>query len=207
MSIPCQFEFSGSHLYESVIHFVSLVFRTAPISIGHCLVRLCLDFWGHTYIDWSFPCQFSFWSRIYIDRPSSYQFVFSSIWDRTYTNRSFILSIQFSAPHLYWSIIHLVSSVFEITPILIDHFLVSSILGTALISISHCLVSWVDFYSSSSRVCLVEFCSILSHISFFGFILSEDRSFLILLIIESFIVSWSSVIHCIYTLRIIRIFG
>ena len=104
MSIPCQFEFSGSHLYESVIHFVSLVFRTAPISIGHCLVRLCLDFWGRTYI-----------------------------------NQSFILSIQLSRPHLYQSVIVLSVCVwiFGATPILIDHFHVSSVFGAASTSIGH----------------------------------------------------------------------
>ena len=65
----------GPHTYRSAI-FLSFilcsvwVFRTAPISIGHCLVSLSR---GHTYID----------------RPSSYHFHVSLSRDRTYIDRSF----------------------------------------------------------------------------------------------------------------------
>ena len=131
------------------------------------------------------------WGRTYIDKSSSYHIVLDfSFWDRTYIDRSLSMLVWgFLGPNLYRSVIHLVSLVFETTPI----------------SISHCLVSWVDYCSSSSRACPVESCSILSHISFFEFILFENWSFLILLIFESFIVSWSSVVHCIYTHRIVHI--
>ena len=90
------------------------------------------------------------WGRTYIDKSSSYHIVLDfSFWDRTYIDRSLSMLVWgFLRPNLYRSIIHLVSSVFETTPI----------------SISHCLVSWVDYCSSSSRACPVESCSILSHI-------------------------------------------
>ena len=72
-----------------------LEFGTAPILIGHHLISLSLGFWGCTYIDQS----------------SSYQFVFCSSWDRTYIDRSFSMPVWVESlgPHLYWSVIHLVS--------------------------------------------------------------------------------------------------
>ena len=153
---------------------------------------------------------FSFWDRTYIDRSLSCQFEF--LGPHPYRLTIFLSScvrLQFPGPHLYQSVIFHVSLssvwVFRTAHILISHLHVNSVFGTAPISIGHYLVSWVDFCSSSSHVCLVESCSILSNISFFEFILYEDRSFLILLIIESFIVSWSSVVHCVYTHRIVHI--
>ena len=178
-------------------------------------------FWDRTYIDRSSSYWFSsiwvFQDRTYINWSSFYQF--NSIWvfrsaPISIGHRLVSLSLSFrvgtspiSIGYLHVSFV----SVFELGPHLYRSIIlhISSVLvsWTTPISIGHCLINWVDFCSSLSRVCLVESSSILGHISFFGFILSEDRSFLILLIIESFIVSWSSVIHCIYTFCIIHIFG
>ena len=154
-------------------------FETAPISIGYFLIKFSLSFGGRTYIDQSSSCQFEFkfssWDRTYIDQSSSV-----SVWafgvapilidhlpislclvwvfrDRTYIDRSFILSVQLEfrdctyidksfilslGPHLYRSIIHLISSVrIGTAPILIGHFHEISILGVAPISIGHLPVS------------------------------------------------------------------
>ena len=78
---------------DRIFHPVSLSFRvgTTPISIGHCLISQSLGL--HLYRSTiSLSCQFSFW-------------------DRTYINRSFVVSIL----------------VFGASPISIDHFLVMSI--------------------------------------------------------------------------------
>ena len=67
--------------WSSFYQFNSIwVFRSAPISIGHRLVSLSLGFWGCTYIN----------------RSSSYQFVFSLSWDRTYINLSLSCQFEFS---------------------------------------------------------------------------------------------------------------
>ena len=138
----------------------------------------------------------SFWDHTYIDRSLSFQFVFSSSWNHTYIDRS--SSCQFEFPffgsHLYRSANFLSICVwFELGPHLYRSIIVWSVwvwvFETAPISIDHCLVDWVESCSSSSRTYLVKSCLTLSYTSFFEFILSEDRSFLILLIIESFIIS------------------
>ena len=99
--ISVKFEFLGSYLYRSVI-FLSVCVKSESgphlyRSVIHRLVSLSL----------------SFWSRTYIDRSSSCQFVFSLSWDRTYIDQSFScqFSLSFSGPHLYRSIIHLISSI------------------------------------------------------------------------------------------------
>ena len=95
----------GPHLCRSIIHPVLLVL---------------LEFWGRTYINRSSSYQFSsIWVfgivPISIDH-SSY-FISSAwvFWDRTYIDHSFVLSVgvqfEFLGPHLYQSVIHLVSSV------------------------------------------------------------------------------------------------
>ena len=100
-SSSCQFGFLslGPHLYRSVI-FLSVwvyVFGIVLIYIDHLFVSSVWVLQNHTYIDWSFSCQFVFsssWDRTYIDWSSSYQF--SSIWvfrDRTYIDLSLILSV------------------------------------------------------------------------------------------------------------------
>ena len=100
ISLSVQFEF-GPHLYWSVIHRVSRVGAapilighlpissvrvwTAPISIGHCLVSLNRG-------------------RTHIDRPFSYQFVFSLSRDCTHIDRSFLLPVRsVRRPVLYFS--------------------------------------------------------------------------------------------------------
>ena len=124
-------QFSGPHLYHSIILLISLVWV----------------FQGHTYIDRSLSCQFefslSFWGCTHIDRPSFYHFVLNfNFWDRTYIDRSFSLSCHFNfsgshryqltiflsvcvqfelGPHLCQSVIFLSVWVFGTAPILIDH--------------------------------------------------------------------------------------
>ena len=118
---------SGSHLYRSVIHRVSLsqgrtyinrpcsyhfscslCVGTAPISIGHHLISLSLSR-GRTYINRSSPCHTSL-----------------CFWDCTYIDRSLSCQLEFG-----------------VAPISIGHLLVISVCvsGIAPISIGHCLVS------------------------------------------------------------------
>ena len=142
--------FGFEPLHQIIIVLVQYkFFRIAPISIGHLPISLCLVrvktapiSIGHRL----FSLSFGFWGYTYINRSSSYQFVFGSSWDCTYINRSFILLVQlefkvthisigyfrvslkfqFLGPHLYRSVIHLVFSlVFGVTPILINHFPIS----------------------------------------------------------------------------------
>ena len=126
-SFPCQFEFLGQYLYWSIIHLVfNLNFGTAPISINHLLVSLSLSFqFGitplsicHRLVNLSLgfgtapisishclvSLSLSFWNRTYIDWSLSCQFEF-----------------DFLGLHLYRLVIHLVRSIFCITPILIGH--------------------------------------------------------------------------------------
>ena len=97
-SLSCQFRFelSRPYLYQSVIFLsvcVQFEFETAPILIDHFHISLC-SVWvgitpisiGHRLVSFSF----SFWDRTYIKWSSSYQFVFSLSWDRTYIDRLFI---------------------------------------------------------------------------------------------------------------------
>ena len=115
-SSSCLFEFeSGPHLYRSVIHPVSL------------------SFWGHTYINQSFSCQFEFeFSGLHLYRSIIFR-VSLNIRGRTYIDRSFLISAQFEF--------------FGIAPISIGHsssrfeFL---FFETVPISISHYLISWVE---------------------------------------------------------------
>jgi len=111
----CQYEvefFSRPHLYWSVIHLVSSVFRTAPISIDHCLVSLSL----------------SPQDRNYITRLSSVSVCVLKAAPISIGHLS-ISSVQlsFSGPHLYWLIIHcLISSVWvKVAPISIGHLPIS----------------------------------------------------------------------------------
>ena len=109
-SSSCQFQFLGPYLYRSIIVLSVSVFGTAPISIDHCLINSGLSFRDHTYIN----------------RSSSYQFVFSSS----------------LGPHLYRSItvLSVWVSVFETTHISTDHLpisLYSIRVRVALISINH----------------------------------------------------------------------
>ena len=194
------------HLYRSIIHLVSLVFGTAPISIDHLPTSLCLirvgiapisighsschssschfkflrphlywsvivisvkfEFLGsylyrsviflsvcvqfefsgpHLYrsIDHSY-CQFNFRDCTYINRSSSYQFVFNLSWDRTYIDQSssYQFKFGFSRLHLYQSVIFLPVCVqFELGPHLYRLIIILSVwvwvLGSAPISISH----------------------------------------------------------------------
>ena len=86
-SLSCQLEFGIAPITIDHLLVMSVcVSRTAPISIGHCLVSLSRD---STYIDWLSPCHISFyfWDRTYIDRSLSYQFEFSLSRGRTYIDR------------------------------------------------------------------------------------------------------------------------
>ena len=100
--LSCQFE-SGPHLYRSVIHHVSLSWGRTYINRPSSYQ---FSFWGCTYINRASSCQFESGphlyrsvihhvslsrGRTYIDRPSSYQF--SSSRDRTYIDRSFVVSV------------------------------------------------------------------------------------------------------------------
>ena len=144
--------FSGLHLYRSII-VLSIqfdFFGTASILIGHLLVSLSLCFGTAPISIGHFPCQFeflgphlyrsiillvslSFWVWLFGTASISIghfacQFEFQG---RTYINRP--LSCMFeseSEPHLYRSVIHLVSLSFWVwlygtAPISIDHHLVS----------------------------------------------------------------------------------
>ena len=130
-SFPCQFEFLGPYLYRSVI-FLSVCVQ--------------FEFSGpHLYrsIDHSY-CQFNFRDCTYINRSSSYQFVFNLSWDRTYIDQSssYQFKFGFSRLHLYQSVIFLPVCVqFELGPHLYRLIIILSVwvwvLGSAPISISH----------------------------------------------------------------------
>ena len=102
-------------LRGSVIFYLSWCLKSVIISLfscSDCLVS-SVKVWGHTYID----------------RQSSYQFVFSSSWDHTYINQSYSCRFEFeSGLHLYRSIIVLSVwvwiSVFRTAPISIGHRLI-----------------------------------------------------------------------------------
>ena len=140
--------FLGPHLHQSIIHLVSSIFGTTPISIGHlsCQLNLVWVFRttpisiGHRLISLSL----GFLGCTYIDRLSSYRF--SLVWvfqDRTYIDPSFILLVQFSGPHLYQSVIILSIWVwvFGVVPISISYLPISSVqfefFRTTPISIDH----------------------------------------------------------------------
>ena len=145
ISLSCQFEFSGPHLYRSAMFLSLFIFSLSrdrtyinrSFSMSVCVsgphlyrsvirrVSLCRD-------------------RTYIDRSSSYQFEFKL---RPHPYRSIIhrfLSVQFLGPHLYRSVIILSIWVWVgAAPISIGHLLVMSVCvsGTAPISIGHCHVN------------------------------------------------------------------
>ena len=141
LSVCVQFEL-GSYLYLSII-VLSVwvwVFWAGPISIDHLPVNLCLVLvFGTTPISIGYSsCQFSFWDCIYIDR----SFILSIQFPRPHLYWSVIsMSVQFLGLYLYWSVIHLVSSVFGIAPISIGHLPVSLcsvwVFRTTLILIGH----------------------------------------------------------------------
>ena len=103
--LSCQFSFSfsGSHLYRSTI-FLLVWFWVFELGIAPISIghfRVSLSFWGRTYIDRSSHC------------------LVSSVW------------VEFLGPHLYQSVIYLVSFClvrFGTAPISIGHscYLVSS---------------------------------------------------------------------------------
>ena len=102
--------------------FVSVgVFKVAPISIGHHPTSLCLVWVGTTPISIGHSsCQFSFWSRTYIDRSSSMSVwvYFEFLGSHLYRSVIFLsVCVQFElGPHVYWSIIYLVSSISVLGP-------------------------------------------------------------------------------------------
>ena len=115
----------------SIDHFIVMLVwvRVTPISISHLSISLC-SVWVETTHIWigHLYCQFEFLgSHLYRST------IFLSIWvfrDRTYIDWSFILSVW------VW--------VFRAAPISIDHLpisLCSVWVGTAPISIGHCLIS------------------------------------------------------------------
>ena len=140
----------GPHLYRSIILHVNSawVFQDHTYIDRSFIMLVQLEFWNRTYIDrsssvsiWVFeatpisidhlPISLSFRNRTYIDWSSSCQFVFSSSWDRTYIDQSLFCQFEFefssSGPHLYRSVIHLVSSVRVLGPHLCQSVIVLSV--------------------------------------------------------------------------------
>ena len=146
LSVCVQFEL-GPHLYQSII-ILSIwvwVFRVVPISIDHsCYFVSSIRVWDRTYVDRSFILSIRVWDGTYIDRSSSYQFEFGFLGLHLYRSVIFLsVCVLFELrPHLYWSVIHLVSWVESLGPHLYW-------------SVIH-LVSWVESCSTSSCTYLVE---------------------------------------------------
>ena len=111
----CQYEvefFSRLHLYWSVSHLVSSIFRTAPISIDHYLVSLSLSSQDRTYI-----------TRLSSVLVCVFKVAPISIGHLSISS----VRLSFSGPHLYRLIIHcLVSSIWvRVAPISIGHLSIS----------------------------------------------------------------------------------
>ena len=113
---------SRPHLYRSIIHLVNWVwvFGVTPISINHSFYLYQFEFWVlglHLYwlVIHLFSFSLSFWGRTYIDQPFFCQFVFSLSWDRTYIDWSLSMLVwvqfEFLGQHLYQSVIHPVNLV------------------------------------------------------------------------------------------------
>ena len=125
-----QFEFLRLHLYRSVIVMSIWVFGAASISIDHLSISLC-SVRVRTTPD-----------RYVIHLVSHLSCQFEFFLGRTYIDQSFSCKFEFLGPHLYWSVIHLVSSVWVFRDrTYIDRSFVLSVwvcvFGTAPISIDH----------------------------------------------------------------------